>query len=213
MSDSTNRAAGDVGGPLPPEDDWFAFAVEEPSGSDEPAWQDEHPTEPGEVETAELRRRQVLVVLAVVAAVVLGGAAILGARAISGSGDGTPTTAATLPSPAGGTTATTPATTPAATTPTQPGGAATTPQETTPTPTASTVPTDTTLRRGDTGDNVSALQQALSTLGFDPGAVDGKFGPVTEQAVSAFQKSAGLAEDGVAGAKTLAAVNESLQSG
>jgi peptidoglycan hydrolase-like protein with peptidoglycan-binding domain len=31
--------------------------------------------------------------------------------------------------------------------------------------------------------------------------------------VSAFQKSAGLAEDGVAGAKTLAAVNESLQSG
>lgn len=212
MSDSTNREATDVGGPLPPEDDWFAFAVEEPAGGEEPAWQDEHPTEPREVVTAELRRRQVLVVLAVAAAVVLGGAAILGARAISGSGDGAPTTAATLPSPAGGSTATTPATTPAATTPTQPGGAATTPQGTTPTP-AATVPTDTTLRRGDTGDNVSALQQALSTLGFDPGAVDGKFGPVTEQAVSAFQKSAGLAEDGVAGAKTLAAVNESLQSG
>ncbi len=209
MSDSTNREAGDIAGPLPPEDDWFAFAVEEPAGGEEPAWQDEHLTEPREVVTAELRRRQALVVLAVAAAVVLGGAAILGARAISGSGDGAPTTAATLPSPAGGSTATTPATT----TPTQPGGAATTPQETTTAPTASAVPTDTTLRRGDSGDSVSVLQQALLTLGFDPGAVDGKFGPVTEQAVSAFQKSAGLAEDGIAGAKTLAAVNESLKSG
>jgi hypothetical protein len=209
MSNAADRGDADETEVLSPEDDWFAAVADEPAGPADPAWQDEHPAAPREVVTADLRRRQVVVVLAVAAAVVLGGAAILGARAISGSGDGAPTTAATLPSPAGGSTATTPATT----TPTQPGGATTTPQETTTTPTASTVPTDTTLRRGDTGDNVSALQQALLTLGFDPGAVDGKFGPVTEQAVSAFQKSAGLAEDGVAGAKTLAAVNESLKSG
>jgi len=51
---------------------------------------------------------------------------------------------------------------------------------------------------------VSTLQQSLKEKGFDPGVVDGQFGPGTEAAVIAFQKSEGLAADGIAGPQTLA---------
>ncbi|HAP76428.1 MAG TPA: hypothetical protein DCR14_10130, partial [Acidimicrobiaceae bacterium] len=39
----------------------------------------------------------------------------------------------------------------------------------------------------DHGDEVKAVQQRLHDLGFDPGPVDGQFGPGTEQAVWAFE--------------------------
>src|SRR5205823_13705809 len=42
--------------------------------------------------------------------------------------------------------------------------------------------------------------------GFDPGPVDGSFGGGTEQAVIAFQRSAGLTADGTAGPNTAAAL-------
>jgi peptidoglycan hydrolase-like protein with peptidoglycan-binding domain len=49
---------------------------------------------------------------------------------------------------------------------------------------------------------VVVLQQLLATHGFDPGAKDGLFGPKTERAVLAFQRTKGLEADGVVGPKT-----------
>lgn len=64
----------------------------------------------------------------------------------------------------------------------------------------------TTLRRGDSGEDVSILQQKLKSQGADI-SVDGKFGSATEQAVKDFQKTYGLTVDGVVGPKTWAALN------
>lgn len=55
-----------------------------------------------------------------------------------------------------------------------------------------------TLRRGNSGEYVKLLQQAL---GID---VDGKFGSATEAAVKDFQKANGLTADGICGPKTWA---------
>ena len=71
---------------------------------------------------------------------------------------------------------------------------------------ASTRVASTTLRRGAQGESVKALQQALAREGFDPGSVDGKFGPNTERAVKAFQRANGLTADGVVGPRTRAAL-------
>jgi peptidoglycan hydrolase-like protein with peptidoglycan-binding domain len=49
---------------------------------------------------------------------------------------------------------------------------------------------------------VLALQQRLKELGYWLGAPDGSFGSLTQQAVWAFQKSAGLERDGVVGPRT-----------
>src|SRR5277367_582764 len=62
------------------------------------------------------------------------------------------------------------------------------------------------LKINSAGDAVVALQQALQAKGFSPGAVDGLFGPGTEAAVLAFQRSEGLAADGVVGPATAAAL-------
>lgn len=62
------------------------------------------------------------------------------------------------------------------------------------------------LKEGSSGPEVEKLQQQLKAKGFDPGLIDGQFGPGTEAAVMAFQKSEGLAADGIAGAGTLTAL-------
>ena len=49
------------------------------------------------------------------------------------------------------------------------------------------------------GDDISALQQSLGSLGFDAGKVDGLFGPGTLAAVLDFQHNRGMAEDGIVG--------------
>lgn len=46
-----------------------------------------------------------------------------------------------------------------------------------------------TLQQGSTGEGVKMAQEKLKTLGFSPGAIDGDFGPGTEAAVLAFQRS------------------------
>ena len=56
------------------------------------------------------------------------------------------------------------------------------------------------------GPDVTALQEALQKAGFDPGAIDGFFGNGTQAAVLAFQRSQGLAADGVVGQKTATAL-------
>ncbi len=50
------------------------------------------------------------------------------------------------------------------------------------------------------------LQTALKALGFDPGRLDGIPGRLTSAALRAFQKSRGLPDTGVVGARTLAAL-------
>jgi putative chitinase len=62
------------------------------------------------------------------------------------------------------------------------------------------------LRLNSSGPAVTALQQALQAAGFGPGAIDGSFGPGTEAAVIAFQRSKGLAADGVVGPNTVTAL-------
>jgi peptidoglycan hydrolase-like protein with peptidoglycan-binding domain len=53
------------------------------------------------------------------------------------------------------------------------------------------------LAEGARGDQVEQLQQLLQQLGYDPGPVDGIFGPHTEAAVRRFQEQCGVAADGV----------------
>jgi peptidoglycan hydrolase-like protein with peptidoglycan-binding domain len=69
-------------------------------------------------------------------------------------------------------------------------------------------PADGTLRRGDGGPEVVALQRELRALGYWHGASDGTYGYLTEQAVTAFQKVEGLTPDGLAGPATRAALSE-----
>lgn len=45
---------------------------------------------------------------------------------------------------------------------------------------------------------VRNVQRHLATLGYDPGAIDGRMGKVTTQAIQAYQREAGLHPDGIA---------------
>lgn len=57
-----------------------------------------------------------------------------------------------------------------------------------------------------TANNVAGLQQRLKQLAYDPGPVDGKFGPMTRFAVIAFQKVQGMTVTGAADASVYAAL-------
>jgi putative chitinase len=63
-----------------------------------------------------------------------------------------------------------------------------------------------TLKMGSKGARVKDLQKKLKELGFNPGAIDGDFGPAVQTALIAFQKSKGLLADGIAGPRTFAAL-------
>ncbi|GAB4248007.1 MAG: N-acetylmuramoyl-L-alanine amidase [Thermoleophilia bacterium] len=54
------------------------------------------------------------------------------------------------------------------------------------------------------GDDVLQLQRRLNELGFDSGPEDGIFGPVTENALTEFQRNVGLNVDGILGEASLA---------
>jgi peptidoglycan hydrolase-like protein with peptidoglycan-binding domain len=56
------------------------------------------------------------------------------------------------------------------------------------------------------GEDVEDVQQALAQQGFDPGPIDGYYGPLTEAAVRSFQQSKGLAVDGIVGPNTTKAL-------
>ena len=51
------------------------------------------------------------------------------------------------------------------------------------------------LSRGDEGEAVKALQATLSYAGFDPGDVDGVYGPATSAAVLAMRRAQGSGVD------------------
>ena len=67
--------------------------------------------------------------------------------------------------------------------------------------------TSLTLQQGTKNDEVLKLQNMLTSLGFYTGNKTGNFGEKTADAVIAYQKSKGLTADGIAGKKTLAAIN------
>ncbi len=66
---------------------------------------------------------------------------------------------------------------------------------------------DRVLSKGDRGSAVRDLQARLQSLNYWVGPVDGIYGPLTRQAVMAFQKVNGLSRDGIARPKTRAAMD------
>ncbi len=62
------------------------------------------------------------------------------------------------------------------------------------------------LRNGASGAAVEDLQTKLKEAGFDPGPIDGKFGPATAAAVRAYQQANGLQVDGIVGPQTRGAL-------
>jgi hypothetical protein len=65
---------------------------------------------------------------------------------------------------------------------------------------------------GSSGQDVRALQQTLAAAGYNPGPVDGIFGPQTRAAVVAMQRDLGVAADGIVGPQTRGAMGN-LQTG
>jgi N-acetylmuramoyl-L-alanine amidase len=73
------------------------------------------------------------------------------------------------------------------------------------------LPTDV-LNEGDEGLKVKQLQRALKAINFDPGSIDGIYGPLTVDAVTRFQSMyAALENDGVYGPNTKKYIAMSLE--
>ena len=72
----------------------------------------------------------------------------------------------------------------------------------------------TTLSSGMSGSKVKELQEKLIALGYSCGShgADGDYGGGTANAVREFQRKNGLVEDGIAGPKTLEAINKAISS-
>lgn len=67
------------------------------------------------------------------------------------------------------------------------------------------------LKLGSTGKAVSSLQENLKKLDYYYGSVSGHYGSLTRAAVTKFQRANGLTADGVAGKRTIAAVEAAVQ--
>jgi hypothetical protein len=172
-----------------PEDEWFPHA--ETSGSpgeleapivDEWLAGDDHPPRPTPFDVSSLANRRVLVPTGLALVFLV---ALLAAVGVFSSGSppipaAAPTLSTATPSIAPTTTATRPHSTPA--------------------------PPTTTLKPGDSGPQVKALQQELASLGYSVGAIDGNYGQATIKAVTAFQRADHLTPDGVVGPATLLAL-------
>lgn len=68
---------------------------------------------------------------------------------------------------------------------------------------AKEIPARASFTRGDIGDDVKAIQDALKALGFLEGEADGNFGSKTEQAIRKFQQAHSLTVTGKADAETV----------
>lgn len=68
------------------------------------------------------------------------------------------------------------------------------------------------LSCGSYGSEVKKLQENLNSLGCSCGIADGDYGEKTADAVRKFQEKNGLTVDGIAGSKTLAAIDKAINS-
>ena len=66
------------------------------------------------------------------------------------------------------------------------------------------------IRRGSISTYVLIAQDDLNTLGFPTGGLDGIFGARTEEAVRNYQRSRGLAADGIVGCNTWRSLQEDV---
>lgn len=66
------------------------------------------------------------------------------------------------------------------------------------------------LKQGQQGDKITQLQKNLKSVGYDPGGIDGIFGPKTKAAVVTFQTAMGVDVDGIVGPITSGALKEVL---
>jgi Putative peptidoglycan binding domain len=191
------------------DDDWFSetgpSSVDErrqPTGADpaerEPSWLEDPAAEPEQQPTtASPFARRRLVALAV-AVIVLIAIVVIALIAFGGGNSSTPTEPTTTNLP----TTTTPAATPPAN-----------PPSPTPPPTPAVILPAGILRPGATGAEVKTVQRALAQAGHSPGPIDGIYGPNTEQAVAAFQRSAGIPADGHYGPQTKQALEQKITTG
>ena len=69
-----------------------------------------------------------------------------------------------------------------------------------------------TMKRGDRGWDVAAMQYILARRGYPPGAIDAVFGPMTDTALRNFQRAYGLSSDGLAGPRTISALRHGRAS-
>lgn len=67
-------------------------------------------------------------------------------------------------------------------------------------------------RRAGGSGRVRALQRRLARMAFAPGRIDGRYGPLTTSSVERFQAAVGLTVDGIAGPRTVAALNATPSS-
>jgi hypothetical protein len=73
------------------------------------------------------------------------------------------------------------------------------------------LPTNITLKFGDSGDFVTELQRRLSVIScFNPDAINGFFDGSTVNGVSQFQTQSGIRADGIAGPETLRRLNGAI---
>ncbi len=76
-----------------------------------------------------------------------------------------------------------------------------------------TLDTSVTLQKDSKNDEVLKLQNMLAALGYYSGNKTGNFGDLTQEAVMTYQRAKGLTADGIAGKKTLAAINADYAGG
>jgi murein DD-endopeptidase MepM/ murein hydrolase activator NlpD len=69
-----------------------------------------------------------------------------------------------------------------------------------------------TMKLGDRGWDVAAMQYILARRGYPPGAIDAVFGPATDTALRNFQGALGLSADGLAGPATIAGLRRGSAS-
>ena len=67
-----------------------------------------------------------------------------------------------------------------------------------------------TLRRGSLSNYVLIAQDDLNTLGYRTNGLDGIFGAATQNAVISYQRSRGLAADGIVGCNTWRSLQEEV---
>jgi len=84
--------------------------------------------------------------------------------------------------------------------------------ETTPTEEQYAIIGDATNFKMDTDEEIKAVQDALQKSGLYAGAIDGKLGPKSKQAIRDFQSANNLKVDGVVGPKTWQALQQQIAS-